>query len=206
MGRYSYIYLSYETDTRIDIPLKNAVDIKILDLDSRFLVHLAQPEAISTFPTIQYFIKGKKKMQMLSLPSLVMLSQCLMIIIIIVIIIVIGYIFAITSQTRLRTVSHPLLIVVEETKTQDRSIPISLQNRGCAAAQCPSVGVPGSAWPDVSRLMQIAQPELAMASSNQALCFIPTSNQFQCKLSGPGQQPPAAASETPTPPHLIDII
>ena len=36
MGRYSYIYLSYETDTRIDIPLKNAVDIKILDLDSRF--------------------------------------------------------------------------------------------------------------------------------------------------------------------------
>ena len=61
MGRYSYIYLSYETDTRIDIPLKNAVDIKILDLDSRVLVHPAQPEAISTFPTIQYFIKGKKK-------------------------------------------------------------------------------------------------------------------------------------------------
>ena len=94
-----------------------------------------------------------------------------------------------------------LLIVVMETKTLDRSIPISLQNRGCAAAQCPSVRVSGSAWPDVSRLMQIAQPALAMASSNQALCFIPTSNQFQCKLSGPGQQPPAAASETPTPPH-----
>ena len=144
---------------------------------------------------------------MLSLPSFVILSQCLMIIIIMII----GYIFAISishnkSDKTKDSVSSAALIVVEETKTLDRSIPISLQNRGCAAAQCPSVGVSGSAWPDVSRLMQIAQPALAMASSNQALCFIPTSNQFQCKLSGPGQPPPAAASETPTPPHLIDII
>ena len=56
--------MSYETDNeRIDIPLKNAVDIKIMDLNSRFLVHPAQPKAISTLyiPNHSISYQGKEK-------------------------------------------------------------------------------------------------------------------------------------------------
>ena len=169
------------------------MDIKILDLDSRFLVHLAQPEAISTFPTIQYFIKGKKKMQMLSLPSLVMLSQCLMIIIIIVIIIVIGYIFAITSQTRLRTVSHPLLsLLLRKPKLWTGQFPFLCRTAGVLQ---PSVlvsgcrGPRGQMSPDLCRLHNPSSPWPAV-TRRFVLFQLPTNFNANCPGPGSRRQPP----------------